>query len=577
MNRRRWRAWGLAVLLVGLAVGVGGAAGAVAPGALAPDDMAANAGWEEIGVGSASGGGISNNGGNSRIPAIVMGPDGPIVAWYDNSIGNWEIYVRRWNGSAWVEMGAGSATGGGLTNNDGPSGSPTLAVGPDGPVIAWDDFDGGDFDIYLKRWNGSAWVGMGDSATGSGVSNNNSWSAVPSIAFAAGAPIVAWHDNGSGNWEIYVRRWNGSAWVQMGPDSAVGGGISDNDGKSENPALAIGPDGPIVAWEDDSSGDQEIYARRWNGSTWVEIGANSAGGGGISTGSGSAEAAALAVGPDGPLLAWGDNSDGPWEIYVRRWNGSSWVEVGAGSATGSGVSSEDNWSRYPNLWAGPEGPIVAWEDDSDGDTEIYVRRAPKTPPTATPTYTPTVTRTPTRTPTGTVTPTRTPTGTVTPTRTPSPTATEPTHGATDTPTATATLRPPDDNFFAFVPLALHIPCFPGPNEAEDNDNDGTANGPLCDSGSYFGLADDTYDFFKFDTTIPGRIAIDVSDIHVTGMQLALYYQFGSGTPIAFDTEQDDGLRVEVPNAQPGRYFIRLYTNAAQPAETRPYTMAVTYP
>mgnify|MGYP003619885093 CR=1 FL=1 len=461
MNRRRWRAWGLAVLLVGLAVVVGGAVGATAPGAYAPDDVAANAGWEEVGAGSASGGGISNNGGNSRIPAIVMGPDGPIVAWYDNSIGNWEIYVRRWNGSAWVEMGAGSATGGGLTNNDGPSGSPTLAVGPDGPVIAWDDFDGGDFDIYLKRWNGSAWVGMGDSATGSGVSNNNSWSAVPSIAFAAGAPIVAWHDNGSGNWEIYVRRWNGSAWVemgtgsaggggisnnfgdsfgprvavgpdgpiiawhdnsdgdweiyvrrwngsawvQMGPDSAFGGGISDNDGKSENPALAIGPDGPIVAWEDDSSGDQEIYARRWNGSTWVEIGANSAGGGGISTGSGSAEAAALAVGPDGPLLAWGDNSDGPWEIYVRRWNGSSWVEVGAGSATGSGVSSEDNWSRYPNLWAGPEGPIVAWEDDSDGDTEIYVRRAPKTPPTATPTYTPTVTRTPTRPPPGPVTPT----------------------------------------------------------------------------------------------------------------------------------------------------------------------------
>jgi len=61
-----------------------------------------------------------------------------------------------------------------------------------------------------------------------------------------------------------VRRWNGSAWEEVGTASASNGGISDNDGKSRTPAVAIAPDGtPYVVWYDKSSGDYEIYVKRW--------------------------------------------------------------------------------------------------------------------------------------------------------------------------------------------------------------------------------------------------------------------------------------------------------------------------
>lgn len=42
---------------------------------------AANAGWEEVGAGSASGGGISQDSIDSMVPSLAIGPNGlPVVA-----------------------------------------------------------------------------------------------------------------------------------------------------------------------------------------------------------------------------------------------------------------------------------------------------------------------------------------------------------------------------------------------------------------------------------------------------------------------------------------------------------------
>ncbi|MEW6200600.1 MAG: hypothetical protein AB1546_01380 [bacterium] len=75
-----------------------------------------------------------------------------------------------------------------------------------------------------------------------------------------GDPIVAWGDRTSGNYEIYVKRWNGTSWVEMGTGSASGGGASNNLGYSEYPSIATDSAGnPIIVWDDDTSGNWEIY------------------------------------------------------------------------------------------------------------------------------------------------------------------------------------------------------------------------------------------------------------------------------------------------------------------------------
>jgi hypothetical protein len=229
---------------------------------------AATPGWRAVGTGSASGGGISDNSGDSRIPLIVIAPDDtPYIAWQDDSSGDDEIYVRRWNGSNWEEVGTSSASGGGISGNSGQSRVPSMAIAPDGTLyITWQDDSSGDEEIYVRRWNGSYWeeVGAG-SASGGGISDSSGRSHYPSVAIAPdGTPYVAWDDNSDGDWEIYVRRWNGSYWEEVGTGSASGGGISGNNGTSGEPSVAIAPGStPYVAWYDRSEGDEEIYVRRW--------------------------------------------------------------------------------------------------------------------------------------------------------------------------------------------------------------------------------------------------------------------------------------------------------------------------
>lgn len=113
--------------------------------------------------------------------------------------------------AGWSEMGAGSASGGGISGAAGESGNPSLAIGPDGkPVVAWQNISGSQDRIHIKRWNGETWEEMDGSATGSGISPDTGRSLFPSVAIGPdGVPVVAWQDNSGGNREIYARRYAG--------------------------------------------------------------------------------------------------------------------------------------------------------------------------------------------------------------------------------------------------------------------------------------------------------------------------------------------------------------------------------
>ncbi len=351
--------------------------------------------WEPVGTGSAGSNGISKTyRAESSLPAVAVSSapqEGlpaerasiPYVAWQEKSADDVEIYVRRWAGSAgWVEVGGGSASGGGVSNNGSPSFRATLAIDSTLlPAVAWADGSGANTEIYARRFNGSAWVDMGAaSAAGGGVSNTpGAASDDPALARGPGGVLyLAWSDAASGNAEIYVRKWTGSVWVDVGAGSASGGGVSNTPDASFAPAIAVGADGqPVVAWEDRSGGDTEIYLKRFNGTGWVALGA-SAGGGGLSNNEGASLEPSLVVdAANRPVVAWTDLSG--WfkaEVYVRRWTGSTWAAVGnAASAHFGGVSNSVGYSGDPALALGRDGLLsLGWSDDTSGQGEIYVRR-----------------------------------------------------------------------------------------------------------------------------------------------------------------------------------------------------------
>ncbi len=338
--------------------------------------------WEAVGSGSASGNGISHSGAGARAPVLAIAPNGtPCVAWHDADDGDAEIYVRCWNGEDWEEIGAGSASGGGISDNAGESRHPTLAFAPDNmPYVAWHDDSDGDTEIYVRRWNGEDWEEIGaGSASGGGISDNTGASRRPAITLDLfGSPMldIVWQDDSSGTDQVYGLHWGAGMWHETGEGTASGGGISATSGDSGRPSLVTPLSCvPYLAWHDTSTGVPQIYLRRFNGSFWPEMGEDSASAGGVSDTADASYSPSLAVMPDGtPYVAWHDDSDGDAEIYVRRWNGESWEEVGAGSASGGGVSDNAGQSRDAGLVIAPDGtPYVFWCDDSSGHYEIYAR------------------------------------------------------------------------------------------------------------------------------------------------------------------------------------------------------------
>ncbi|MBM4050960.1 MAG: hypothetical protein FJ279_38175, partial [Planctomycetes bacterium] len=212
--------------------------------ALAPLFVAADvtaAGWEEIGTNSARGGGVSNNDGQSQSPGLALDTlDNPVVVWQDRPFnGDAEIYLKAWTGSGWQALG-GSDSAGGLSDNGGDSLNPSLVLdGDDLPIVAWEDRTIGNAEIYIKRWDGMTWAPIGTgSGSGGGLSSNMGESRNPSLTLDGDHAVVAWEDMTSGNAEIYLKRWGEDSWEQLA-DSATDGGISANSAASETPVVAV--------------------------------------------------------------------------------------------------------------------------------------------------------------------------------------------------------------------------------------------------------------------------------------------------------------------------------------------------
>ena len=330
--------------------------------------------WRELGTTSAGAGGVSRSARRSEEPSLSMDASGrPIVAWQDGSSGNYEIYLRRWDGTQWAELG-GSATGGGVSNTPGASRYLSMALDPAGnPVIAWQEAISWSY-VYVKRWNGSQWVELGGSASGFGISGIVAAFGSPSISVdPAGNPMVAWCEEISGIRQVYVKKWNGSAWTELG-GSATGGGVSAGTNSSDYAVLASDSAGnPVVAWNYYST-NAEIYLRAWSGSAWVEIGGSATGGGASST-SGSSRYPDLVVdASDRPVLVWQEFLTTNEEVYLKRWNGSAWVALG-GSATSGGISASAGHSTGASIALDALGnPIVAWDDRTAGNREVHLRR-----------------------------------------------------------------------------------------------------------------------------------------------------------------------------------------------------------
>ncbi len=335
--------------------------------------------WGELGASGTTG--ILNLGTSAGFTRVALdSSDRPVVAWVDQRSGNWDVYLTRWDGAAWNDY-AGSSLSGGLSASAATSTGPSVALDHSGrPIVAWYEYPSVGAtasDIYLKRWNGSAWVELGGSATGAGISGTPSYYSTTSRSAVAvdslDRPVVAWTEySDATNREVFLKAWNGTSWVELG-GSATAGGVSHSAGLASTPQLVLdASDRPIVAWSDNRTGTYQVYVLAWNGSAWQSYGSSSL----VSAQPLAAVVVGLSLDDSGrPIVLWSETASGAnTEIYVRRWDGAAWVEHGIASGSGGGITNSPTASTVASLSARAGMIGVAWQDWNATNPEVFYRQ-----------------------------------------------------------------------------------------------------------------------------------------------------------------------------------------------------------
>jgi Bacterial Ig-like domain/Bacterial Ig domain len=247
--------------------------------------------WEAVGPG------FNQDPVNGKVafdPSLGLdGAGNPVVAWSELIADVGQIFVKHWHGTTWESLGTASL------NVDAGMGAyePSLAVDASGrPVVAWSEGNAVNVTppnlVYVKRWNGTEWQLLGGTPNSAVNTNfetehfafslddegnpwvamtlvlssrilalvhleNNNWvwsqsdprspnvtnASHPSLALdASGKPVISWAELGTPEDPRYVKRWNGSAWQQLG------GSLGDTSINNESPLVLDSAGNPVIGF-----------------------------------------------------------------------------------------------------------------------------------------------------------------------------------------------------------------------------------------------------------------------------------------------------------------------------------------
>lgn len=284
-----------------------------------------------------------------RGPSLALSSGNrPVVAWEENK----DIYVKSWSASGWSNIGPAVDR---VISSDAITPSLALDSSNGRPVVAYVE----NKSIYVRKASASStWLSPYGNLPLDITASNTAY--LPSLGLTSdNRPIVAWHEDDGTSTNIYVKEWNGTAWIALG--GALDTTLSNN---AKDVVLAVRSDNrPVIAWEENGN----IYVKRWNGSAWVAVG-----------GVLDKTASNIALRPSldlksgtTPVVAWQEQNGSSSDIYAKAWNGSSWVQI---STTAADKVPSNNAQRPSLVLKSDNTPIISW-DEHDGRSEnIYVRQ-----------------------------------------------------------------------------------------------------------------------------------------------------------------------------------------------------------
>jgi hypothetical protein len=197
-------------------------------------------------------------------PTITSdGSGGAIITWYEDRIGNQDIYAQRINSSGATQWTTAAAGGLPVCINTSRQDNPTITFdGSGGAIITWFDSRAGNNDIYVQRINSSGTTLWTTAAEGGlPVCTLTSAQYTPDISSdGSGGAIISWSDaRNSAFYDVYAQRINGSGVAQWEADGIA---ISTVGGKATYPVITGDASGGIITWQDSRNASSDIYASK---------------------------------------------------------------------------------------------------------------------------------------------------------------------------------------------------------------------------------------------------------------------------------------------------------------------------
>jgi len=296
--------------------------------------------------------------------AVSDGEGGFIVVWSDGRSGWLNTYAQRVDGYGnplWLPGGV--ALG---VNSANQQDAQVVSDGDGGAIVVWMDYrnDAGDlFAQRVDRWGTVPW--SADGVAVCDTTGAQSWARL--VPTDDNGAILAWHDQRSGGYQVYVQRldrYGVSQWQLDGLRMCL---YASNQCCPE--IATDGDGGAIVTWYDDRGADLDIYAGRVNAGGTVFY---SGTGVEVCTASGDQrDPQIVSDGAGGGIIAWNDWRSGGGDVYAQRvdhgvnvlWVGDGVLACGSHFA-GSLRATTD----------GAGGAVLTWSDDRSATADIYAQR-----------------------------------------------------------------------------------------------------------------------------------------------------------------------------------------------------------
>ena len=176
-----------------------------------------------------------------------------------------------------------------------------------------------------------------------------------------------WQDNTFGNFDIFIAKSTDGGETFSTPEN-----ISNNDGVSTFPRIAVNENNVYVVWQDgtDTPGSREIFiAKSINSGETFSSPEN------ISNNKGLSLSPQIAISDDNVYVVWSDDTDGFDKIFLSKSTDGEETFSTPENISDQKLESDTSFAYQPSITVNENNVYVVWHEDPQGERSIFISKS----------------------------------------------------------------------------------------------------------------------------------------------------------------------------------------------------------